>query len=105
MKITISGLRDGVPWPAAGEVMDVPESEASQLIAAGQAAVAGEHRPPDATSPHQPDHADVKTPPAPPNPDPTPDATPVAKPATQRAAEAPAKRPTAKPKAKAAAKK
>jgi hypothetical protein len=74
MKITISGLRDGAPWPGRGESLDVPESEASQLIAAGQAEL----------------HVD-------PEPEkPTPPAVPSAKPSTKGAQTPPAKTPPAK---------
>lgn len=37
MASQISGTRNGVDWPAAGEKMDVPEAEADQLIRAGLA--------------------------------------------------------------------
>jgi len=35
MLFQISGTRDGVDWPAAGGVIDVPEQEAADLIANG----------------------------------------------------------------------
>lgn len=37
MIASISGTRDGADWPAAGELLDVPESEGAQLIAGGLA--------------------------------------------------------------------
>ncbi|WP_060952398.1 DUF7302 family protein [Streptomyces hygroscopicus] len=37
MKATISGTRDGQPWPARGGVLDLPAEEAEHLIAAGLA--------------------------------------------------------------------
>lgn len=37
MKTTISGLRDGEPWPARGEVTDLPDDEATHLISTGLA--------------------------------------------------------------------
>jgi len=37
MKIQIGGTRDGEPWPAAGKPLDLPDSEATDLIAAGYA--------------------------------------------------------------------
>ncbi|MFF4752657.1 hypothetical protein ACWD5R_11425 [Streptomyces sp. NPDC002514] len=37
MKVTISGTRDGEPWPERGGVVDLPDGEAGQMIAAGLA--------------------------------------------------------------------
>lgn len=37
MKTRIEGSRNGVRWPAAGNVVDLPEGEAHDLIAAGLA--------------------------------------------------------------------
>lgn len=33
----ISGLRNGVDWPSAGGIINLPDAEASDLIAAGLA--------------------------------------------------------------------
>lgn len=38
---TISGTRDGVEWPARGGFVDLPESEAADLIRSGLAAADG----------------------------------------------------------------
>ncbi|GLP71043.1 hypothetical protein TUSST3_76630 [Streptomyces sp. TUS-ST3] len=38
MKVTISGTRDGQPWPAQGGIVDLPDEEAKQMVAAGLAA-------------------------------------------------------------------
>ncbi|UPT41774.1 MULTISPECIES: hypothetical protein [Streptomyces] len=38
MKVTVSGTRDGEPWPEKGGDVDLPDNEAKQLIAAGLAA-------------------------------------------------------------------
>lgn len=38
----VSGTRDGVDWPAAGENLEVPDDEATSLIAIGLAKAAGE---------------------------------------------------------------
>jgi len=38
MRLQISGARDGVNWPAPGETIDLPESEAVRLCANGSAA-------------------------------------------------------------------
>jgi len=54
MKITISGLRDGEPWPGRGEIADVPEAEAIQLIAAGQAEPAPQPEPAPEPAPAPP---------------------------------------------------
>ena len=32
MLVQLSGMRDGVEWPAAGEVLDVPTGEADDLV-------------------------------------------------------------------------
>ncbi|GAB3884572.1 hypothetical protein [Terrabacter terrigena] len=37
----ISGSRDGKPWPAAGEEIDLPADEAASLVASGAAVPAG----------------------------------------------------------------
>lgn len=37
MKVTISGTRDGQPWPERGAVVDLPAAEAEHLVAAGLA--------------------------------------------------------------------
>lgn len=37
MKVTVSGTRDGEPWPAKGGIVDLPDDEAKQLLAAGMA--------------------------------------------------------------------
>jgi|GEM_PF-2447663 len=37
MKVDVSGTRDGVDWPARGEIADLPAHEAADLIRAGLA--------------------------------------------------------------------
>lgn len=37
LKIQLSGVRDGVDWPAPGEIVDVPADEAENLIRTGAA--------------------------------------------------------------------
>lgn len=37
MKVDLSGLRDGRPWPPRGEVAEVPDVEGADLCAAGAA--------------------------------------------------------------------
>lgn len=37
MTANITGTRDGVDWPAVGGTLDVPDTEAADLIAAGLA--------------------------------------------------------------------
>lgn len=37
MKIQIGGYRNGEPWPAIGDPIDVPDHEAESLIANGYA--------------------------------------------------------------------
>jgi len=42
MKHQISGTRNGDPWPARGETIDLPDDEAGALLAQGAAEPAGE---------------------------------------------------------------
>ena len=37
MTVQISGTRDGVDWPKPGGVVEVPQSEADDLVTAGMA--------------------------------------------------------------------
>ncbi|WP_371624050.1 hypothetical protein OG245_15165 [Streptomyces sp. NBC_01116] len=37
MKVTVSGTRNGEPWPEKGGTVNLPDDEAKQLIAAGLA--------------------------------------------------------------------
>jgi hypothetical protein len=37
MKVTVSGTRDGEPWPEKGSTVDLPDEEAKQLLAGGLA--------------------------------------------------------------------
>lgn len=37
MKVTVSGTRDGVAWPARGGVLEVDDNEGAALCAAGMA--------------------------------------------------------------------
>lgn len=37
MRASLSGTRDGVDWPRAGEQIDLPDVEAADLCAAGVA--------------------------------------------------------------------
>jgi hypothetical protein len=37
MRISISGSRNGAPWPKAGEVADLPDAEAEHLLSLGHA--------------------------------------------------------------------
>ncbi len=37
MKIRIAGSRNGVRWPEAGSIVDLPDSEGADLCAAGLA--------------------------------------------------------------------
>ena len=45
MRVTISGTRDGVDWPRAGSVVDLPESVAVDLLNAGLAGPAADAEP------------------------------------------------------------
>lgn len=35
IRVQITGLRDGQPWPAPGQVVDLPDAEAVDMLAAG----------------------------------------------------------------------
>lgn len=37
LKVNVSGTRDGIEWPPMGGSVDLPESEAAQMVAAGLA--------------------------------------------------------------------
>lgn len=37
MRVQMSGTRDGVDWPPAGGIIEVPDTEAAELIALGLA--------------------------------------------------------------------
>lgn len=37
MKVTISGTRNGEPWPERGEIKDLPDGEAKYMISVGLA--------------------------------------------------------------------
>lgn len=51
MSATLSGTRDGADWPTAGEVIDVPDLEAADLIAAGYAVIeSGVAAPPESAA-------------------------------------------------------
>lgn len=54
MNTKIGGFRDGVEWPAAGGVIDVPAHEAADLIANGYAKIEED------TDGEQTDPADLK---------------------------------------------
>lgn len=44
MKITISGGRDGKPWPVEGKTIDLPDAEAEGLVASGIAEPVAERK-------------------------------------------------------------
>lgn len=41
MRVTISGARNGQPWPGKGETANLPAAEAAALVAAGIAEYVG----------------------------------------------------------------
>lgn len=45
MKLHLTGTRNGVRWPEAGETKSLPEGEALDLIRAGLAEVVAEEKP------------------------------------------------------------
>ena len=52
MKVDVSGVRDGKPWPGRGEALDVPDDEGAGLCAAGLAEpVAAKDEPEKAVEP------------------------------------------------------
>lgn len=55
MKTGMSGMRDGHPWPPAGDILDTDPREAAELVAQGHAE-------------YVEDDAPVAEPPAPPAP-------------------------------------
>lgn len=59
MKVTISGTRDGKPWPEKGGVVDLPDDEAEQMVASGLATTDDKGDAPEetATAPGEPEKA------------------------------------------------
>lgn len=51
MKASMSGLRDGAEWPKVGEVIDLPDQEAADMIRVGNATPVSEDPPEQATAP------------------------------------------------------
>lgn len=51
MKTRIEGTRNGVRWPEAGGVVDLPDGEAADLCAAGLAEPVVAEKPEKATAP------------------------------------------------------
>jgi hypothetical protein len=45
MRVSISGTRNGEPWPVVGQVIDLPGHEAVHMVNAGMAAVVVEPEP------------------------------------------------------------
>lgn len=43
MKVGVSGTRNGQPWPARGETLDLPDDEGAQMCASGMAEPVAEH--------------------------------------------------------------
>lgn len=62
MLVAVSGTRNGARWPARGETVDLPASEAMRLVDSGLAEKASESGPPVETATLPP--AEVATPPA-----------------------------------------
>ncbi|MGW1252536.1 hypothetical protein [Streptomyces sp. NPDC002535] len=58
MKATLSGTRDGQPWPERGGIVDLPDDEAQHLIRAGIAEEHGE----DPDEADEPEDEPEKTP-------------------------------------------
>lgn len=59
MRVSISGTRDGEPWPPAGQVVDLPDEEARHLCEGGLAVPAVEDNdgPETAVTPSAPETA------------------------------------------------
>lgn len=53
MKTRIAGSRNGVRWPAAGGVVDLPSGEAADLCAAGLAEPVAEIAQPEKATPRK----------------------------------------------------
>jgi hypothetical protein len=63
MKTALSGTRDGVPWPPAGDSVDLPDEEAAHLVAAGLAVeLDGDDETPAEESATPPDTAEKAVP-------------------------------------------
>lgn len=51
LRTQFSGLRDGKPWPARGEAIELPDDEAVELLNAGHVAPILADEPETATAP------------------------------------------------------
>lgn len=65
MRVTISGTRNGKPWPPRGKSVDLPDSEAEQMVAGGLAErcdgdLPEQPREETATRPAQPEKATAR---------------------------------------------
>lgn len=50
MTVAMSGTRNGVPWPARGEIAELPTAEAAHLVGAGIAVAVPDDPPPVETA-------------------------------------------------------
>lgn len=62
--VSLTGSRDGVEWPAAGGVVDLPVDEAEHMVAGGLAARLAPSAAEAAVAPVAPEVAAVNTKPA-----------------------------------------
>jgi len=60
MRAQLSGTRNGADWPAPGELVELPEEEAADYLAAGFIAPGGD--PETATTPKKPETATTRRP-------------------------------------------
>lgn len=51
LRVDLTGLRDGAPWPPRGHLLDLPDDEAAALCAAGIADPVASERPPERAVP------------------------------------------------------
>lgn len=49
--VEITGTRDGEPWPPLGDVVDLPDAEATDLVRGGLAVEASDPRPASDSTP------------------------------------------------------
>lgn len=61
MRTQIGGTRNGAPWPARGDVIDLPDHEAADMIAAGYAVEAPNAGPTNGQDAPPADEADAAT--------------------------------------------
>lgn len=64
MRVEVSGTRNGEPWPAKGDIVELPKEEAANLLAIGLAVETDDEEPQEVAEENAaaPDDAETATP-------------------------------------------